>query len=495
MSQPDVSMATLAQLTSMVEHFDRARVMCVGDVMLDRFVYGSVERISPEAPIPVMRQQHVKSMLGGAGNVLRNLCSLGASCCFISVIGDDAAGREVTGLIGQQAGAEPYLVTQAGRMTTEKTRFVSGQQQLLRCDHEERGPVSEAVRDRMLQIASKEISHVELLVLSDYGKGVLEDGMVRSLVEMARALKIPVLIDPKRSDYEPYRGATMVCPNLHELALAAGVSGFADLIAIEAAARMLMSRYDIAYLLVTRGKDGMSLIGPDTQTFHIPAQARDVFDVSGAGDTVMATLAAGMASGLAVADAARIANIAAGIVVGKPGTATIYRTDLKTHLYTQESVRSQSKLVAQATAVAVAEGWREQGLSVGFTNGCFDVLHVGHLASLQAAKQQCDRLIIAINSDDSVRRLKGESRPINTEMDRAMLLAALDPVDMVVIFREDTPMNLIVTIKPDVLMKGADYTVETVVGAKEVMAYGGRVALLPIEEGYSTTATLKKAQA
>lgn len=489
------SSLSLAALAPLVERFSQANILCVGDVMLDRFVYGTVDRISPEAPIPVMRQQRISTMLGGAGNVVRNLTSLGAGCCFISVVGDDAAGRQLTALVGEQSRLEPYLLTESGRITTEKTRYVSGHQQLLRCDVESSHPVSHASAEQLVQIAIQEMAHYQLLLLSDYGKGVLSDDVVKQLIASAITHKIPVLVDPKRRDFSVYKGATLVSPNLHELAIAAGCDHFDNDADILAAAHRLVIAHELSYLLVTRGKDGMMLIDAAGEALHIPAQTRDVFDVSGAGDTAIATLAAGLASGAPMADAARMANVAAGIVVGKPGTATIYRTDLKAALFTYEASRTQAKMLPHAIAADVVASWHEQGLSIGFTNGCFDVLHVGHLSSLQDARSHCDRLIVAINSDESVKRLKGPTRPINAEMDRAMLLAGLDPVDMVLIFREDTPLALIESLKPNVLMKGADYTIDKVVGAELVLAYGGRIELLPLREGYSSTGIIEKARA
>jgi len=485
---------SLASQTARVESFSNARILCVGDVMLDRFVYGSVSRISPEAPIPVMSRDSEQRMLGGSGNVVRNIVSLGASSCFISVIGDDAIGKQLLGLIGEEPHVVPYLITENGRVTTEKTRFISGTQQLLRCDKETREPLRAASFERIAHIAHDEMPEYHALILSDYGKGVLERELTERLIARANACSVPVFIDPKKRDFSLYRGAFMVTPNLQELCTASGQDALTSDAAIAEAALELCLQHDIRHLLVTRGKDGMSLISQDGTALHIPTQAREVFDVSGAGDTVIATLATAYASGFALEDAVRLANMAAGIVVGRLGTATIFRTDLKTALYTQESASLQSKVLPFSIAQDVVVNWRRQKLEIGFTNGCFDVLHVGHLQSLKDARARCERLIVGINSDDSVKRLKGDSRPLNNEMDRAMLIAALDCVDMVVIFREDTPMALIEGFRPDVLMKGADYTKDKVVGGTFVESYGGRIELLPLREGYSSTQIIKKAQ-
>jgi len=490
----DSAHSPLSDLAEKVEDFAAARILCVGDVMLDRFVYGSVSRISPEAPIPVITREREQAMLGGSGNVVRNIVSLGAQSCFISVIGDDAIGKQVLGLIGSEPSVEPYLLTEAGRMTTEKTRFVSGTQQLLRCDHETRQAISQPSADRLCQIAQQEMPNYHALLLSDYGKGVLQPSTLRTLIDQANACKVPVFVDPKQRDFSVYRGAFLLSPNLHELALVAGVEAFESDDAIVSAAHTLINAHQLHYMLVTRGKDGMTLVDASGRALHIPAQAREVFDVSGAGDTVIATLATAYAAGVDIDNAARIANIAAGIVVGRIGTATIYRTDIKTALFTHETISSQAKVMPQLIATDAVTNWKRQKLKVGFTNGCFDILHVGHLQSLRDAKSHCDRLIVGINSDESVKRLKGESRPLNKEMDRAMLLAALDCVDMVVIFREDTPLKLLELLKPDVLMKGADYTKEQVVGGGLVESYGGHVVLLPLREGYSSTNLIQKAK-
>ncbi len=481
-----------AKLTAAIERFDEARILVVGDLMLDRFVYGTVSRISPEAPIPVMHKQSEQVMLGGAGNVVRNILSLGASCHFITVIGDDLTGHTLTAKLGEEERVEPYLITETGRLSTEKSRFVAGSQQLLRCDDESQQAISEQSETQILELATQSLSESALLVLSDYGKGVLSDRVIRGLIDAANAANVPVFVDPKRTNWAIYAGATLLSPNLLELQQACGAKPTQDT-EITEAARHQCDMHAIQHMLVTRGAQGMSFITHDN-AHHIPANAREVFDVSGAGDTVIATLAVATAAGLALPDAMALANVAGGIVVGRIGTATIFRTDLKTALWQQQTIGSGRKIFPQDLAHAQVKQWKEDGLTVGFTNGCFDVLHVGHLQSLQDAKSQCDRLIVAVNADASVTRLKGEGRPINAEMDRAGLLSGLDPVDMVVIFREDTPEQIIARLQPDVLMKGADYTEEQVVGRDIVLSYGGRISLLPLREGYSTTQILQRAQ-
>lgn len=483
----------LANLADHVERFADARILCVGDSMLDRFVYGEVSRISPEAPIPVLTRKDEKRMLGGAGNVVRNIISLGAKSCFISVIGDDAVGHDLVKLIGGEKNIEPYLITESGRVTTEKTRYIASNQQLLRCDDETKQQITADSTKQLITIAAAEITKHDMLILSDYGKGVLHDACVRALIDTANAANKPVLIDPKRHDYSIYSGAYLVSPNLNELALAANVEEFENQDEIINAARELLKAHQIQYILVTQGKDGMTLISSD-EAQHIPTRARDIFDVSGAGDTAIATLAVAASSGCNLLHAAQIANIAAGIVVGKLGTATIHRTDIKTALYTHDTVNSQAKILPQNVAQEVVQSWQYDGKKIGFTNGCFDILHAGHLSLLQDAKARCDKLIVGLNSDASVKRLKGESRPMNSELDRAMLLAGMDAVDLVVVFREDTPLELLETLKPNLLMKGADYSKDQVVGAELVESYGGEIVLLDLKEGYSSTNLIKKAQ-
>lgn len=494
MSQPLTTDAANAERIHQIDAFSNARVMCVGDVMLDRFVYGSVERISPEAPIPVVHYGHENIMLGGAGNVVRNIVSLGAQCAFVSVIGSDDTGRTVAGLTGKQERIEPYLLTDRKRITTEKTRYVAGSQQLFRCDRETAEPISAALAEQITEICEQEISKHNVIILSDYGKGLLTREVVSQIMTLARGADVKVIVDPKSRDFGLYAGAWLLSPNQKELEVAAGFEPLKTPEAIEQAARRLMQQHSITNMLVTRGAKGMMLFMHDGSTHTIDTRAREVFDVSGAGDTVISTLSVAVSSGCDLITSAELANTAAGIVVGKMGTATIYRTDLKAAVHTQDILTGQSKIYPQDIAVAQVETWQRDGLKVGFTNGCFDIVHAGHVASINDCKSHCDKLIIAINSDDSVRRLKGESRPINQEMDRALLLAELRAVDMVVIFRDDTPLPLLERLRPDVLMKGADYEKEQIVGWELVESYGGKVERIALKDGYSTTNTIKKLQ-
>lgn len=485
-------MSSPQTLTRHLDQLESARILCVGDLMLDRFMYGRVERISPEAPIPVFTQQRESSMLGGAGNVVRNLLSLGCQAAFASVIGDDRIGNQLTKLVGDEANLLPYLLSERGRISTKKTRYVAGSQQLLRSDHETSAPISEETRARLLDIILGELPQQDAVILSDYGKGVLTPDLCRAVIDATTAAGIPVFVDPKARDVSVYSGATVLSPNARELALACGVERFSSDDALVEGARQLAVQHRFRYVLVTRGEAGMTLVDAEGLIFHVPAMAQEVFDVSGAGDTVIATLAATHAAGASMREAVELANLAGGIVVGRRGTAVVHRTDLTAALYTHRAVSLQQKILPLSTARDMVANFKRDGLRVGFTNGCFDIMHAGHVSLLLDAKSRCDKLFVGLNTDASVRGLKGPTRPVNAEMDRAQILAALSMVDAVILFDEDTPLNLIRTLEPDVLMKGADYTKEQVVGWELVESYGGCVELIPLKDGYSTTGIIAR---
>ena len=474
-----------------VEALKGARVLCVGDVMLDRYVYGDVERISPEGPIPVLRVREEKSMLGGAGNVARNLSALGADVAFVSVVGADDAGEAIGRMLGEVRGIEARLVVEPARRSTVKTRFVAMGQQILRADEETGSRLPPALETELIDRIVAFVAEARVVVLSDYGKGVLTPKVCAAAIDAARKAGIPVVVDPKGRDYGLYRGASVVTPNRKELAEAAG-EPLADGEAIVAAARRLSAANGIEAMIVTRSQEGMSVIESKGAAAHLPAEAREVFDVSGAGDTVISTLAAALASGLSLVDAATLANAAAGIVVGKVGTAVVYPDELASKLREHELSSIEVKVVTRESAEDIAAGWRRKGLSVGFTNGCFDLLHPGHVSLLTQSRALCDRLVVGLNSDASVTRLKGPTRPIQRDIARATVLASLASVDLVVIFEEDTPEKLIEAIRPDVLIKGGDYSVATIVGASFVQGYGGRVEVIDLVPGFSTTKTVEK---
>lgn len=479
-------MNTLYTLGHVLEQWQDTPILCIGDVMLDRFVYGSVKRISPEAPIPVLRIERESLMLGGAGNVTRNISAVHAQATFLSVIGDDDAGRRIAALLGQEEGVAPHLLIERGRITTEKTRFIAESHQLLRTDLESTTPIDPSIERNLLSVCLGHLRSCALVILSDYGKGVLTPSLLRHVIDAARAAGKPVIADPKGHDFMRYRGATVVTPNRSELAVAAGMPVDGD-DAIVAAARRVIETCGIENVLVTRSEDGMTLVGQDGTVVQIPATAREVFDVSGAGDTVAAILAASIAAGASLPDAARLANTAAGIVVGKVGTAVVHPDELRHAMMDEQASHDHAKVVSLPEALDRVAQWRRAGLKVGFTNGCFDLLHPGHVSLLGQARHACGRLIVGLNSDASVRRLKGPERPVQNEAARATVLSSLSTVDLVVLFEEDTPLSLIEAIRPDVLVKGADYTVETVVGADVVMSYGGQVMLAGLIPEQSTT--------
>jgi D-beta-D-heptose 7-phosphate kinase/D-beta-D-heptose 1-phosphate adenosyltransferase len=480
--------ASLNELANYVKQLSRASVLVVGDAMLDRYVYGEVSRISPEAPVPILTVTREVAMPGGAGNVVRNLIALEGAAAFVSVVGDDQAGSDLTGLIGGQQGVEPWLLVQGGRTTTLKTRYIAQGQHLIRADREETIALPEKLAERLVRIATDAMAATSITVLSDYRKGVLGSDVAQRLIAAAKSLGRPVIVDPKGTDYSRYEGADVVTPNRRELAEATGLSLTTEA-SIVAAAQVLLQRHGFGAVLVTRAEDGMSLVTNDAVR-HYPGEAREVFDVSGAGDTVVATLAAAMAVQVPLFEAARLANIAGGIVVGKVGTAVARPNEILAAI--TPVTGALRKVVTPADAAEAAERWRTRGYKVGFTNGCFDLLHPGHVHLLEQCRAMCDRLIVGMNSDDSVKRLKGPTRPVQPEAARAAVLASLASVDLVCMFEDDTPLNTLTLIKPDLLIKGADYTRETVVGADEVESWGGKVALAELLPGHSTTATLAR---
>jgi D-beta-D-heptose 7-phosphate kinase/D-beta-D-heptose 1-phosphate adenosyltransferase len=471
-----------------VRRLGRASVLVVGDAMLDRYVYGEVSRVSPEAPVPILCVTREVAMPGGAGNVVRNLIALEAAVAFVSVVGDDQAGSDLTALIGGQQNVEPWLLVQGGRTTTLKTRYIAQGQHLIRADREETIALPEKLAERLVRIASDAMAATSLTVLSDYRKGVLGADVAPRLIAAAKKLGRRVIVDPKGRDYSRYAGADIVTPNRRELAEATGLSVDSEH-GIVAAAQVLLQRHGFGAVLVTRAEDGMSLITPEAIR-HYPGEAPEVFDVSGAGDTVVATLAAALAVNVPLFEAARLANIAGGIVVGKVGTAVARPNDLLSAIIPVTG--ALKKVVTPASAAEAAERWRSRGYRVGFTNGCFDLLHPGHVHLLEQCRAMCDRLIVGMNADVSVKRLKGASRPVNGEAARAAVLASLASVDLVCVFEDDTPLALLNLIRPDLLVKGADYTHATVVGAKEVESWGGKVALAELLPGHSTTATVAR---
>ena len=481
----------LHALGPLPEKLASVRVLCIGDVMLDRFVYGAVDRVSPEAPIPVLRIEREAQMLGGAGNVVRNISALGAHANLVAVVGDDDAGKDIARLIEGEQGLDASLIAVSGRATTVKLRYVAGNQQLLRADREQSSALDGDTNDRLCAAVESEIADADIVILSDYAKGVLSPGLIARLVATARKHGKLVVADPKSVDLARYKGVSVLTPNAKELAIATAMP-VGDDASAAAAAKKALETSGADAILVTRSERGMTLVARTGLTHHFPAEAREVFDVSGAGDTVLAVLALALGAGATIADAAALANVAASIVVSKAGTAVVRPDELAQALHAADLKGPEAKIRTLDSALDAAARWRARGLKIGFTNGCFDLIHTGHVSLLAQARAACDRLIVGLNTDASVKRLKGPSRPVNTEMARAIVLAALETVDLVVLFDEETPIKLIEALRPDALIKGADYSVEQVVGASFVQSYGGRVVLAALTPGQSTSGTIAR---
>ena len=475
--------------------FGRARILVLGDVMLDRYIMGEVRRISPEAPVPILHIKERYEVPGGAGNVGNNLAKLGCETVLLGVIGDDAEGALLRGLCIQNEMHDMLLIDKT-RPTITKTRIVAKDQQLLRLDDEQLEVLTDFARTELLDRFEKSVARCRAVVLSDYGKGILQTpGFSQSVISLAGKHGVPVFVDPKGKEWERYYNSTCITPNGAELEDVAEAPAQGEVELIREAEKV-RERYGAEWLLVTRGSKGMCLLGRQNAPLVIPTIAREVYDVSGAGDTVIAVLAACVACGLHFPEAARIANTAAGIVVGKLGTQPITASELQYGLQLEESgingIRYAGKSGSLESAQLQTQAWRSNGDKIVFTNGCFDLLHPGHIHLLEEAKGLGDRLIVGLNSDASVKRLKGPRRPILSENDRLVLLKALSCVDLVIIFDEDTPIRLIEALRPDILVKGSDYLPEQVVGREIVESYGGRVALVSLMDGYSTTRIAEK---
>jgi D-beta-D-heptose 7-phosphate kinase/D-beta-D-heptose 1-phosphate adenosyltransferase len=471
-------------------------VLCIGDLMLDDFVYGEVERISPEAPTPVLAVRRSEIGVGGAGNVARNIAALGARCIFVALIGNDEAGLILSDTLGKNSGGiVPDLVVDRTRQTTRKMRFVSEHHSthLLRADWETAAPASAQSEAELIAYAQAALPQVGAVVLSDYAKGVLTPRVIRAVIDAARQAGKPVVVDPKGHDYTLYRGATLITPNVRELAAAVHrpVSSEAE---VAAAAAELAHNLGCEAVLVTRSEAGMTLHVEGEAPVHVPAYPVKVRDVSGAGDTVAAVMAVLLAMQTPCEAAMRAANAAAAVVVGKRGTATVSLVELRHRILPAATLAPEDKIVFDWSVMGERlTEWRRHGMRIGFTNGCFDLLHRGHIRLLAEARAACDVLIVGLNSDASTKRLKGNSRPINPAESRADVLAALEAVDLVVVFEQDTPLELIKLVRPNVLVKGADYAREEVVGHEVVEAGGGQVVLVDLVPGHSTTNMVRRA--
>lgn len=467
--------------------------LVIGDVMLDRYLIGSVGRISPEAPVPIVLLNQQNERAGGAANVAANLALLGITTHIVGCIGDDNEGAVLTSLLKQMQVDANGIYISDNRPTIAKTRVLSGHQQMLRLDQESNAAFNTAENNELMAVIQAQLAlKPSVVILSDYAKGLLSEPTCQAIIAQCKVANIPVLVDPKGRDYSKYKGATALTPNKKETAEACNITtDDADLIS---KATALKQALDLDFLAVTRGEEGITLI--DEATHHLPAIAKQVFDVSGAGDTVIASLAAGLMHNLSALQSLQLANIAAAVVVGKVGTVPISQADLIEALFesisSQQSSEQAHKIFDLNQLKNKVSAWKKDGQTIVFTNGCFDLLHAGHVTYLEAAKKRGDKLILGLNTDRSVSAIKGPTRPVVPENDRARVLAALESVDAVILFDEDTPIDLINAIQPNIIAKGSDYSADQVVGGKEVLTWGGEIALIDLVEGRSTSNIIKK---
>jgi D-beta-D-heptose 7-phosphate kinase/D-beta-D-heptose 1-phosphate adenosyltransferase len=469
-------------VTLSIPDFSRAKVLVVGDVMLDRYLFGGTGRISPEAPVPVVHVRETDDRAGGAANVAVNLASLGVTTTLMGLVGKDDEAAVLASILGQQ-NIDCRFTSISEWPTTTKTRIQSRGQQLIRLDREE---PAVSGSDKLTQALTKRLKNANAVVLSDYGKGALAD--IAAMIDACRGAGLPVLIDPKGNDFEKYRGATLITPNQSEFESAAGICSSDD--ELVARAREMVSDLDLMAILVTRSEKGMLLVQGSDEPLFLSTRAREVFDVTGAGDTVIAVLAGALASGESLQGAASLSNLAAGLVVRKTGAAAVTPSEIRVALH--QRGQGGRGLVAEEELQPLVEEAKERNETVVMTNGCFDILHAGHVAYLEEAKSLGDRLIVAVNDDDSVRKLKGESRPVNALEDRMAVLAGLAAVDWVVPFSENTPTRLIQSVLPDILVKGGDYRSDEIAGAKDVLRNGGEVRVLAFREGHSSSRIIDK---
>ncbi|MDD2580482.1 MAG: bifunctional D-glycero-beta-D-manno-heptose-7-phosphate kinase/D-glycero-beta-D-manno-heptose 1-phosphate adenylyltransferase HldE [Desulfuromonadaceae bacterium] len=477
-------------IETLFAHSAAISCLVVGDLMLDEYLWGRAERISPEAPVQVVDVVREELRLGGAGNVVHNLAALGVQVSVCSVVGDDQNGRELLGQFCQHHIDTRAIFLDPDRRTSRKTRVVAAHQQIVRIDRESREALQPSVEQQLCLWINDHACEYRVIVLSDYNKGVLTPAVIAAVVSAAAAAGIPVLVDPKGTDFTRYGGATLLTPNRKEAEAASGVA-ITDAASLAEAAAVIMGAAGLQHLLITRSEEGMSLFSQGNEAVHIPTVAREVFDVSGAGDTVLAALAVGVASGFSMAESARLANVAAGIAVGKLGTSIVTPQEI-IDAVSLAHMDSHAKIKSLEVLSALIAAEKNRGKRIVFTNGCFDLLHFGHVKYLQKARSLGDMLVLGLNSDASVRRLKGSKRPLIDQDERAHLLAALNCIDYVVIFDEDTPMELITALKPDILAKGGDYSLDGVVGREFVESYGGRVELITFVDGKSTTNIIER---
>ncbi|MFK5938195.1 MAG: D-glycero-beta-D-manno-heptose-7-phosphate kinase [Sulfurimonas sp.] len=465
----------------------RPNILVIGDLMIDHYLWGSCERISPEAPVQVVDIAKETTVLGGAGNVINNLNALGASVSVSSVIGDDANGEELVKMLHDINVDTDNIIIQQARKTSKKSRVIAVSQQILRYDKESKDDISSLSVEEILSSLKSSIATYDMVILSDYGKGVLREELSQGIIKLAKKSDVKVLVDPKGSDFSKYKGAYLLTPNKKEAVIATGIN-IKDESSLKEALLKLKSECDLGISLITLSEDGIATYDKELEIF--PTVAKEVFDVTGAGDTVIASIAFALSVGLSMGDTAAFSNLAAGVVVGKIGSATVTMDEIEEYEASLHKSTSDAHIKSFSDINNIVTRCRANGKRVVFTNGCFDILHVGHVKYLQIAKSFGDILIVGLNSDASVSRLKGPTRPVNIAEDRAYLLAALEAVDFVVPFEEDTPYELIKMIEPDVLVKGGDYEGKVVIGTE----FAGELKLVDFVDGKSTTKTIEKIQ-
>jgi len=464
------------------------RVLCIGDIILDSYSHGDVKRISPEAPIPVLKINNNKyEVLGGCGNVAKNICGAGSKCHIISVCGDDKESLVLKKLLKDAKKLTFNLLTDPTRCTTKKIRFVSGNQQILRVDKEFNKPISSKLEAKVLKILKSKIDFFDVVVLSDYSKGFLTDNLLKNIIEISKKKEKVVIVDPKKSDFHPYKGADIITPNFKELLEASKFEKNKkkenNSNIVVTLSKELLRKYKFDAIVTTRSSDGISIVDNNNDYLHLPSKAQEVFDVSGAGDTVIAYIAAGIAKGKSLFNATEIANDAAGIAVGKFGTTVVNEKDL---LNSNQS----KKLLKLEELYNDLKKYKTK--TIGFTNGCFDLIHQGHIFYLKEARKMCDFLILGLNSDNSIKKIKGKDRPILSQIERSEILKNFDFIDRILIFNEETPINLIKKIKPNIIFKGDDYSVKEVVGSEEMKKWGGQIKLIKCVKGKSTSNIIRK---